>query len=185
MTLVYIISQILALISFILSLFAYYRKKKKDIMLTMIFSNFLNLIHYVILDATSGYLTKILAIIRDFFVVIKEKYKWKSNFYLIFFVLVYIIIWVITYENIYSLLPLLAALIYIISIWNWNELIIKKSAFLTYFLWLIYNIFVWSIVAIIANVISIISSFIAILKHQDTTEKKYKKWLPNTDSHFW
>ena len=92
MALVYIISQILALISFILSLFAYYRKKKKDIMLTMIFSNFLNLIHYVILDATSGYLTKILAIIRDFFVVIKEKYKWKSNFYLIFFVLVYIII---------------------------------------------------------------------------------------------
>jgi hypothetical protein len=53
MTVTYIISQIFALISFILSLVAYYRIKKEKIMLTMVVSNIFNLIHYVILGATT------------------------------------------------------------------------------------------------------------------------------------
>ncbi|MBQ9554491.1 YgjV family protein [bacterium] len=46
---IYIISQILAFIAFLLSLLAYYRSKKEKIMLTMVASNTLNLIHYLLL----------------------------------------------------------------------------------------------------------------------------------------
>lgn len=173
MTAYYIISQILALLSFLLSLLAYHREKKKDIMLTMVISNVLNLLHYVFLQATSWYITKILAILRDS-VIIKKDWK-KSYALLIIFIIAYVITWVLTYENIYSLLPLLAATIYIISIWNWDELLVKKSAFFCYFFWLVYNICIWSVVAVISTVISIISSYFAIKRYY----KKLKKLKGN------
>ena len=172
MTTSYIISQILALLSFLLSLLAYYRKNKEKIMGTMVVSNVLNLIHYFILWATSWGITKILAILRDSIIIYKEKKHFNLDIVLIFFVIAYIVVAIFTYKWIYSLLPLLAAIIYIISIWNWNEWIIKKSAFFCYFLRLIYNICVWSIVAIIANIISIISTFFAVIIHKKWTKKK-------------
>ena len=178
MTVTYIISQIFALISFILSLVAYYRIKKEKIMLTMVVSNIFNLIHYVILGATTWYITKILAILRDSFIVLKEKKKRNSNIFLLIFVVVYIIVGVMNYDNYYSLLPLAAALVYIISIWNWDELVVKKSAFLSYFLRLIYNICIGSIVATIATIVSIISAFIAIIQYKKIGKNRMKNYKP-------
>ena len=177
MTVTYIISQIFALISFILSLVAYYRIKKEKIMLTMVVSNIFNLIHYVILGATTWYITKILAILRDSFIVLKEKKKRNSNIFLLIFVVVYIIVGVMNYDSYYSLLPLAAALIYIISIWHWDELVVKKSAFFSYFLRLIYNICIGSIVATIATIVSIISAFIAIIQYSKKMSKQRMKKL--------
>lgn len=172
---IYIISQILAFIAFLLSLLAYYRSKKEKIMLTMVASNTLNLIHYLLLWATTGCLTKILAILRDFFIVIKEKRKRNSKIFLAIFIIIYIITAIITYKDFTSLLPLLAALIYIIAIRDWNEWVVKKSACFCYFLWLIYNIRIGSIIATLATIISIISSFIAILKYNKENKEKRKK----------
>lgn len=172
MTKAYIISQILAFISFLLGIVAYYASKKEKIMLTVIASNTLNLIHYVLLGATSGYITKIIAIIRDLFIVIKDKKHWSSNIVLIIFVTLYVTMAVFTYENIYSILPLSAALIYTITVRNWNEGIVKKSAFFCYFLRLIYNIIVGSIVAVITTTISIISTFFAIIQYHKKQKKR-------------
>lgn len=163
---IYIISQIIALLAFIFSITAYHRTKKEKIMLNMVISHTLNLIHYLILGAYSGCTTKLLAAIRDFFIIIKDKKKINSRFYLYIFLIIYLIMLVITYENIYMSFPLIAAIIYLLSSWNGNELIVKKTAFISYFLWLIYNICIFSMVAIFTNIISIISTFIAIHNHK-------------------
>ena len=81
--------------------------------------------------------------------------------------MLYVIAAFFTYDGILSLFPLVAALIYTLFIWNGNELVVKKTAFYCYFIWLVYNIFVFSIPEIIANILGIISTFIAI--------KNYKK----------
>ena len=162
--LIYIVAQIIGLIAFVVSLIAYHKKDKKTILNNMITSNILNLIHYLLLGAFSGCITKLLAIFRDYFIILKEKNKKLSNsVYLIVFILLYIIATIFTYNDILSILPLVAAIIYIIFIWNGNEVIIKKIAFFCYFLWLIYNIFVLSIAGIVSNIISIISTLIAII----------------------
>lgn len=162
--LIYIVAQIIGLIAFVVSLIAYHKKDKKNILNNMVISNILNLIHYLLLGAFSGCITKLLAIFRDYFIILKEKNKKLSNsVYLIVFILLYIIATIFTYNGILSILPLVAAIIYIIFIWNGNEVIIKKIAFFCYFLWLIYNIFVLSIAGIVSNIISIISTLIAII----------------------
>ena len=165
---IYVIAQIIGFIAFAVSLIAYHRKDKKTILGNMIISNILNLIHYLLLGAFSGCITKLLAIFRDYFIILKEKHPKLSNIiYLILFIIVYVIATIFTYSGILSILPLVAAIIYIIFIWNGNELQIKKIAFLCYFLWLIYNISILSIAGIISNVVALISTYFAYHNYKE------------------
>ena len=162
-----IATQIIGFIAFAVSLIAYHRKDKKKIIGNMVISNILNIIHYLLLGAFSGCVTKLIAIFRNCFIILKEKHSKLSNtVYLILFIIVYVVATIFTYDSILSILPLLAAIIYTICIWNGSEIKIKKTAFLCYFLWLIYNIFVLSIPGIVSNTISILSVLIAIIKRQ-------------------
>ena len=164
----YLVAQIIGFIAFAISLIAYHRKDKKTILGNMILSNILNLIHYLLLGAFSGCITKLLAIFRDYFIILKEKHPKLSNIiYLILFIIVYVIATIFTYSGILSILPLVAAIIYIIFIWNGNELQIKKIAFLCYFLWLIYNISILSIAGIISNVVALISTYFAYHNYKE------------------
>jgi hypothetical protein len=170
---IFIIAQIIGFVAFIISLGAYHKNKKEKILGSMIISNFLNLIHYIMLGAYSGCITKILGICRDSFVIIKDKKKFLSNkIFLYIFILVYILVGIYTYTNIWSIFPLIAAIIYIIPIWSGNEATLKKTDFICYFLWLGYNIFVFSISGIISNVISIISVLIAIINNRENKKKE-------------
>ena len=159
---IFIIAQIIGFIAFFVSLIAYHKKKKEKILGSMIISNSLNLIHYVLLDALSGGATKVLAILRDITIISKEKHKFlSSNLILVLFIIMYIVIGIIFYSSFWSILPILSAIIYTIPLWNGNELTVKKSAYLSRIFWLIYNIIVLSISGIVADTVFIISTFIA------------------------
>ena len=173
---IYIISQFIGFAAFFVSIFAYHKNKKEKILGNMVISNILNLIHYLLLGAYSGCITKIIAICRDYFIILKSKNKlFSSNIFLIIFILIYIVTGILTYKSKWSVLPLLAAIIYIVPVWNGDELTIKKTAFVCYFLWLIYNIFVFSIAGIVSNVISIISTFVAIKNNKIKCDKNVTK----------
>jgi len=148
-------------------------KTKKQIFNGMIFANILDIGHYVLLGAFSGCSTKIMALIRNIFIIRKESNKNLNKYiYLILFVIAYVVLAVLSYANIYSTFPFAAAIIYMIVVWNGDELNIKRIAFLCYFLWLIYNISIFSIMGIISNMISLISTFIAYYKHRQGIHTK-------------
>ena len=170
--LLYIASQLFGTCGFIVSLIAYHRKTKKKILNNMVLSNSLKLMHYLLLGAYSGCITKVLAILRDSFIIKKEKNpKLSKQIYLYIFIILYILASIITYNGIFSLLPLLAAFIYFIFVWNGNEFKIKKVGFLTNFLWLAYNIYILSIVGIISYIISTISTYIALTNYKKGENK--------------
>lgn len=161
----YILGQIIGIIAFIISLIAYHYQEKKKILSTSIISNTLKLIHYLLLGATSGGLTKLIAILRDFIIIKKEKYKFLSSNILFFDLLIlYVLISFLTYKNILSLLPIIASLTNFIPVWNGNTMTIKKAAFFCYLFWLIYDISISSISGIISHTISILSIFLTIIK---------------------
>ena len=163
----YVIGQIIGGVAFCLSLTAYHRKTKEKILGNMILSNIMNVLHYLLIDANTGFITKIVAILRDSFIILKNKNKKiPSNLFLGLFFVIYGIIAICTYTNLWSLFPVIAATIYLIPVWNGNEVTVKRIAFVCYILWLIYNIFVFSIPGIISNTISIISTFIAVYNAQ-------------------
>jgi len=176
MSIIYVISQIAGFIAFILSLIAYHRKKKSKIFQTMMVANVLDIIHYILLGAYSGCITKVIALVRNEIIIIKEKNKKLNNkIVLISLLFIYLVSGVLTYKNIYSILPILAAMIYLYFVWNGNELKVKKCAFYCYFLWLIYNICVFSIAGITSNIVSIISTFIAVYNEKMVNKSKEVK----------
>jgi len=159
----FMLAQIIGLFSFIVSLIAYHKKTKKKILSTMIISNTLNFIHYFLLDALSGGITKIVAVIRDILIINKKNSK--SIFYI--FVFIYLILGITLYENLLSIIPIIASFITTIAAFFGSPYIIKIVALLTFTLWLIYNIFVLSFAGIISNIIAIISTIIAIKNYKE------------------
>lgn len=158
----YLISQVFAFLSFLLSLLAYHMKKRKQIMLFMVMSNTLNSLHYFFLNSYSACLVKIIAIMRDSFMIVKDNHKkLDKKIFLFLFLLVYSTVTLLTFKNAASVFPFLAATLYLVVIWDGKELDIKRISYQTYIFWLIYNICVLSIVGICASTISTISSYIA------------------------
>ena len=167
----YLTSQIIETIALIITLYAYHLNTKKRIFKTMCIANILDILHYLFLDAFSGVFTKIMALIRNAFILRKEdNKKLKSNIFLILFIIVYIVLAIITFKNIYSILPFTAAIIYMIVVWNGNELQIKKIAFLCYFFWLVYNISVFSVMGIISNLVALVSTYVAYFNYKKETK---------------
>lgn len=158
-----IIANIIGFIAFVVTLIAYHRATKKKIFENMIFANNLDVIHYLVLGAYSGCITKVIALIRNFVIIKKEKYEWlSSKVILILFIILYVVSGILSFTNIFSIFCIVAAIIYLIWCWNGNELQVKRAAFYCYFLWLIYNSSVQLYAGIISNVVSIISTFIAL-----------------------
>ena len=70
-----VVAQIIGFIAFIASLISYHRKSKKAILSSMLISYVLFIIHYLLIGAYSGCITKVLAIFRNYFIILKDKYK--------------------------------------------------------------------------------------------------------------
>ena len=50
---------------------AYHKKKKEKIFQTMMIANILDILHYLILGAYSGCITKIIALVRNKIIIVK------------------------------------------------------------------------------------------------------------------
>lgn len=158
----FILAQIIGLFSFLIALIAYHQKTKKKILSTMIISNTLNFIHYFLLDALSGGITKIVAVIRDILIINKKNNKYLFSI----FVIIYLILGITLYNNLLSIIPIVASFITTIAAFFGSPYVIKLVALLTFTLWLIYNIFVLSFAGILSNVVAIISTIIAIKNYK-------------------
>lgn len=112
------------------------------------------------LQAYTGCITIIISIIRNI-IALKKKNK-NENIILAIFIILYIVMGIITYNSIFSILPILASIIYVIGIWNGNENIIRKTGLINMYLWLIYSISTFAVAGAIHNIILIISTHIAI-----------------------
>ena len=67
----YIASQIIETIALIITLYAYHLKTKKSIFKGMCIANILDITHYLFLNAYSGLLTKVMALVRNIFILKK------------------------------------------------------------------------------------------------------------------
>jgi len=137
-----------------------FKKKSSQILLFQTFSFFFKSIHYYLLEGFSGFLSSFISMIRNLLF-----FKIKSNFlWTIIFIIIYFIIGFITYKNIYTLLPILATIIYTIII-NYNKpSYLRLGMLVTSGTWLIYNFYIVSYSGIIIQFVMLITNIIAIIK---------------------
>lgn len=165
-----IIGNFFGIIGLIYSAVAYHKKEKKDILKLLIISNSLSLIQYMFLQAYTGCITIIISIIRNI-IALKKRDK-NENIILAIFIILYIVMGIITYNSIFSILPIIASIIYVIGIWNGNENIIRKTGLINMYLWLIYSISTFAVAGAIQNIILIISTHIAIRNNREEVCKE-------------
>lgn len=178
----YIISQIFALAALLLDLYAFQRRKKVHLLNYNTVATLCSTLHYVFLGAWSGVASKSISTIRDA-TAAYEAHKHKTSKILpIVFVTLYVIMGIISFESPLTLLPVAASIIYTITIYIANVSVIRYVAVITSTLWLIYDIFVFSIVGVAAEAIFIFDDFIAIYryrkKHNPKSRTKVKSRKP-------
>ena len=177
---VYVLSQIVIALSYISYGTSYLTKNRKVLLGTTFLSSFLFMIAYILLDAKSAVYINVFSMIRQLLLIIQEKNKSERMYVYIFFfnVISTILIGVFTYENMYSVLPVLATLIFVYSSWQKDIAMYRLCGIFIEVNWLAYGIYLKSIVSIITETILVIAvtyNYIKINKEVETNSSSVVK----------
>lgn len=153
LTFSYILSQVFAIIYYILFDITYYMKNKKNILLLGVIGIFIHSISYALLGGWSAVAMGIVAVLRNIIFIFEEKKEKKNKIILYILFLITIISGIFTYDSIFSIFPVIATILYTYSIWQKNIRKYKLIGIITGILFVTYNIYVQSIFGIIAEFI--------------------------------
>lgn len=155
----FILAQIFALLSSLCLLASFWQKKRKSILTFQILDSTFDIVQYFLLGAYTGGVISFLGATR----AITFK-KTNKRIALYIYIVVYILASLLTWNGVVSIIPLLAAVIYTIVIWNKKEKNIRFFSIFVFLLWLVYDILVQAYVNGITDSILIISNILAIKK---------------------
>lgn len=185
MTVIYILSQVFIIINYIFLIMTYQSKSRKNILIYNFGALIATGISYIFLSAYSGLAMVVVAIIRNVIFIIDEKKNGKSNKnstkdYIILAILyiISIISAIFTYNGILSMMSVVATMLYTYSVWQKNTKTYKALGIPIGIMWIIYNIYIFSIFGIILEVVLAISSIIGYIrenKKELTMNLVYKK----------
>lgn len=166
MNLNFYLAQVTSLLAWFFLIFSYWKNKDNKILYLQLISCIFFVLNYLFLGAYTGLFVVFFEIIRDF-LYIKLNDDKKTFLYTL---PVYAIIGIFSYDGFWSLFSIFA------SLNDGYALIFKEEkvvflGIITYILWLIYDIYYFSLPNIIAESILILSNIIILLRKKDV---KYK-----------
>ena len=171
----YLLSQAFALAALILNLYAFQKRRKVQIINYTVVSTLCSVLHYLFLGAWAGVATKAVGTARNVFGAYETHRHKTSKIAPLIFVAFYVIAGFITYDSPVSLLPIVAASVHTIAIFFGDAQRLRYVAALSSFLWLAYDIIVMSIVGIVAEVIFILNTILAIYRYRNRKKREKRK----------
>lgn len=171
MTATYILSQVFIILYYIFLIMTYQSKSRRNILIFNFCALIATGISYIFLSAYSGLAMVIVAIIRNAIFIIDEKKNGKSDRngikdYIILAILysISIIFAIFTYNGILSMVSVIATMLYTYSVWQKDTKVYKLLGIPIGIMWIIYNIYIFSIFGIILEVVLAISSIIGYIR---------------------
>lgn len=162
----FILIQIIGAIAFATLSISYYQKNKKNILLLHIFAYIMFTIHYYLLSGITGAICNVIGLLALLSIYILEKYKCKyKNLVAILFIIILFIINVATFQNVFSVFPLIASIVVILSFMSDNEDFIRGIGVISAVCWLIYAIAYKSYISIVFEIITLVGTLIAFAKN--------------------
>ena len=145
---------------------SYFMKKKKDILFIEIISYIFFSIHYYLLNGITGAICNLVGLFALITIYLFDKYKLKNKYIVsIIFIALLLIINIIMFQNMYSIFPMIASTIVIISFLSNKENDIRIVGVIAAICWLVYAIVYKSYIAIIFEVITFLNICIALYKN--------------------
>lgn len=160
-----IVAQIIGFIGLICTITSIQQNKKNKVLIFQILANLLYFLQYFLLGALAGASISFLAIFRCYmFYQYDKNKKNKSLLILIIFVLLIILFGICSYDDIFSLIPIITAIMYSYGVWQNNLKRFRIIALIVPMCWFIYNIYVSAYIGMIATILEFISALVAIIR---------------------
>lgn len=162
-----IITQGIGALAYLVIAISYFKKTKKSILVIQILAYILFTVHYSMLMARTGTMCNILGLISLILIYIFDYYlPKKKNILVIILIPILVVISLLTYDNIYSIFPIIASVLSLLSFTKDDENFIRLIGIVGATCWFIYAIVVGSYFAIIFEVITITTTIIAYTKNR-------------------
>lgn len=179
----YIFSQVFVVISYLLLGSTYLVKNRKLLLGLNVLSLFANAAGYLFLSAWSGLAMCGVALLRNAILLLQNHFdKDKKNKIIDWsiFAFLFIVSGVCGYftcrgQSWLSWFSVIATFIYTISIWQKNQLVYKILGIICSIMWIVYNIFVWSIFGFsleaVLLVVEVVGTIITLKKLKSKQDK--------------
>ena len=160
-----IIIQAIGAVGYSLLALSYFKKVKKQILLMQIFAYIFFVIHYYLLNGITGAVCNFIGLFALISIYLFDKYNFKNKTIVVgLFIILLLIANIITFQNIYSIFPLVASTIVLISFIDNNENNIRIVGIIAAVCWLLYAIVYKSYVAIAFEVVTLIDICVAYIQ---------------------
>ena len=157
--------QLIGAMAFLLLSISYFKMEKRQILFIQIGAYMLFTIHYFLLSGVAGCVCNVIGLLALVTIYFFDKYKLKNRIVVsLFFIVALIVVNIITFQNIYSIFPMIASTIVILSFMRDNENAIRIIGVVSAMCWLIYAIVYNSYISIVFEAITFLNVCIALTK---------------------
>ena len=170
-TIQYLLSQLFTILSYVSLVFTYQSKKRIHILVLSVLSKVACCIAYILLKAYTGFAMCIIALIRDMVFMIDENRNGKRDVitrkdivFLIILYLITIISAVFTYQGLYSLLSVMATILFTYSIWQKKTKVYKLLGIPVGIMLIAYNLCVKSLFGVTLESALLIASTVGFIR---------------------
>ncbi|MFR2535052.1 MAG: YgjV family protein [Clostridia bacterium] len=140
-------------------------KQKKKILQAQIVANILYAIQYILIGVIVAGSMNMVSAFRCYFFYKEEEKKQKiSAFWLFLFITIILILAVITCKDLFSLIPIMITILYTYATWQKNTKVIRIIFLVAACIWVYYNVSVGAYVAVIGNIMEIVSSIVSMCR---------------------
>ena len=159
--------QFIGAVGYTLLSLSYFKKEKRQILFMQIISYLFFALHYYFLSGITGTICNLLGLFSLLSIYLFEKYKLKNKLFIsVLFILLIFIINMMTFQNIYSIFPMIASIIVIVSFFSNDETFIRKIGIVSAICWLIYAIVYKSYISLIFEFFTFINVITAFVKNR-------------------
>jgi hypothetical protein len=166
------LTQFIGIIGYILLAYSFFKKDKKGILFIQIFAYIALSIHYYFLNGLTGTYCNIISLVLIFIIYFFEKKKSKHKKIILISctIPVLILITVLSYENIFSIFPIIASIITLTTFLSDSVNKIKFVGILSAICWLIYAIVYKSYSGMVLEILLCIVTVVAFIQNKKIKE---------------
>ena len=169
----FIIAQTLGVLSLLLIIVGVQFKTKEQIIMSSIIANVLLSIQYFLLNAITASVILVLNAIRCIvFYLYKKKNLKPSLVTLMIFEIITIISGVLSWQNVWSIIPIVATIVYTYGLWQDNVRVLKTSTAIIGLSWTIYDLMVRAFIAAIQDILQFVSAIISLIRLKLNSSKR-------------
>ncbi len=163
----FILAQICGIIALILTVIAVQFKTKEKIVMCSVFANIVVAIQFFLLNAITGAVVSIINAIRCIiFYYYKKKDMKPSIIILLIFEIIAVISGIMSWQNIWSIIPIIVTIVYTYGLWQDNVKVIRIATGIAGLGWAIYDVIVMAYVGAIQEASQLVSAIIALFRNR-------------------